>query len=282
MAATTSSEPLFRFVRSILKRAELHKDVLPRIEPHLHHYEDAFTHGSVDPDRSYEFYEFVGDTFVNASVVQYITERFPHLRQPRAVKILARYKTMLIQKPFLSDLAVKHSFDQHVRSKAMTPGVLGDVFEAFFGCTGTLVDRHISRGIGYTYCYQLLESFLRHEQLPTSYEDLFDARTRIKEVIDINQDLGQLEFCIQPAPNPAIGNFGTADAGLHCSCVLMSPDQNRKTILSEAWGRTKADVVQRASEKAILALKNMGYERTVPNDLRLLMKGPSSNNDSPN
>lgn len=266
-----ATDQLTAFVRALLSRvpAAMWANTQPKIEPHMREYVTAFTHVSADPFTNYEYYEFVGDGIVNAAAVQYITRRFPLLQQPRAIKILARLKIILISKAFLAQLAAKHEFSRHIRTHILNAAVLEDVFEAFIGCTASLVEQHVGEGSGYAFCYKLMESFLCEEHLPTTYESLFDARTRIKELLDITPDLGRLEFLTRPAPEPG---SASGAMGVYCTCVLVAPDRRSRTVLAEAWALSKSEVIQRASEKSLLVLKSMGHERLLTDDFINLME----------
>jgi dsRNA-specific ribonuclease len=239
---------------------------------------------------NYEALEFTGDTILNCAMLEYLQQRFPGLAagaasagaasagagvsatgaeaaapapapvpapQPAgAVKVLARMKVHVISKDFLSKLAMKHGFDKHVITSAstrVTPSIVEDVFEAFFGCTAQLVNRHVAQGFGYVVCSRMIAHMMDDEYIPTSYETLFDARTRIKELLDVNKHLGKLEFTYTHLPDRN---------AMHVQCTLLSnPPHTLRTVLAEARGHTKAEAVQAVSEKALQVLKQMGYER---------------------
>lgn len=254
------------FVCAILEShlpPEMYAQVITKIDLAL--YEPVFIHNSINTETNYEYHEFVGDAILNAAVVEYITKKYKGLRIPKAVKILARLKILLISKTFLSRLASKHGFSPYIKTVYLNPNILEDVFEAFIGCT--------FQQVGYSVCSALIASFLDRETIPNSYETLFDARTRIKELLDINPDLGSLEFSTRVCSDPT---GKTSAVGTYCSCTLVSkgpnPAADSRRVVAEDWACNKTDAIQKASEKGILVLKAMGYERLASSDLLELIK----------
>ena len=85
------------FVTSLLKRCKISEQNISKIlssdnngKTGLELYSIGFTHKSINELYNYEYYEWMGDSTANNCVCWYLTTRFPQLKQPKAVKILAR------------------------------------------------------------------------------------------------------------------------------------------------------------------------------------------------
>lgn len=220
-------------------------------------YDQAFTHRTVDSVRNYEFYEFLGDSTVNKSIAWYLAGRFPHLHCPGGIKILTRLKSNLVSKKSLASLARQLSFwefvsaSTDVRSMKMDK-TLEDIFEAFIAVTEILVDRYLEPGAGFVVCHRLISCLLDRRDISLRYEDLFDAKTRIKEIFDFfGTKLGSLSY-----------EFLLIDRVHYVTAILKTGD-GRKFILGEGDAIIKVDAEQKASEKAIAQLKSMGYEKPI-------------------
>ena len=187
------------FIRSILTaKCRLPNDKVNEYLNHLDLFEQAFTHSSFNPERNYESLEILGDSCLNYCVVYYLTRRFPHLMNSNGsgVGTIARLKINLVSKLIFSQCAQELGFKDHIASDMLTrrdemPSLLEDTFEAFQGCliqVINLCDPQSSKK-GYIPTlgpsYRIVCAFFDNMEISLRYVDLYDAKTRLKEALDI-------------------------------------------------------------------------------------------------
>lgn len=230
-------------------------------------YEKAFTHVSVNPKHNYEVYEQLGDITVNKFLVWYFHNRFSHnLNSPFGVKIIARLRIKYGSKQFLSELSERLGFWDHIQiAEAVSHGkrmsLLEDVFESFIGVTEYIIDQRIHPGLGYISCYRILESWFNPIPIDLSYEQLFDSKTRLKELFDLyREQLGVLIYECDKLPN------------LHSVVkVFHKMGSERKYICSATSPINKSLAEQLASEQALQVLAQQGFSKEVPAEYKSLM-----------
>lgn len=251
-----------QLLNSILSRSNLKQDVIQTLldEEGLRLYDLAFTHISANSENNLEYLEFLGDSIVNCCIVWYLSRRFEHLQGSKAVKIFARLKINLVSKKSFSELANSLDMWEYISAaesirNTKRKKVLEDTFEAFFGCTAFLMDRKYINCSGYAVCYSIVESLFNDMDISLDYNNLFDARTRIKELFDAFKDIGQLIYISTKRPD-----------GIFIIKCYLEKDEQTKILLGEGTATTKADATQQASQHAIYTLKRMGYERPVPEE----------------
>jgi dsRNA-specific ribonuclease len=164
-------------------------------------YSHAFTHKSIHPENNYEYYEWMGDSTANNCVCWYLTTRFPQLKKPKAVKILARLKINLGSKKTFYELSQKLGFWDYISAgeeqikrngefttiivkQVKKKDLLEDTLEAFIGVTQTLIDTHLKEGAGFRFCYNFIKRLYDETDISLAYTDLYDAKTRLKEMFD--------------------------------------------------------------------------------------------------
>lgn len=165
-------------------------------------FEVAFTHPSFDSSSNYEFYEFLGDSTVNKSIVWYCKRRFPSLDNEKGVQKFSQLKANLVSKRSLSTLAEKMNFWRYIRMSPETQQrdkrkVLEDVFEAFIGCMENIVDQTISMHSGYGVCYTIISTILDGISISLKETDLKGPKTRLKEIFDKYKNLNQLVYQVK-------------------------------------------------------------------------------------
>ena len=190
------------FITSLLKRGNIGNKHMEKYtsEENLKLFQIAFTHKSYDPDVNYELPELIGDGIVNFSVTNYLREWDPNIV---SVKYLTRLKHNITSKKELATIAEKAGFWDHIlisdelseKFKPMTldykhknkeyMSLLEDSFEAFIGTVKLVIEKYSDvETIGVTICYQIIKSFLKEIKISLKYEDIFDAKTRFKELCD--------------------------------------------------------------------------------------------------
>lgn len=215
-------------------------------------YDQAFTHKTADPVYNYEFFEFLGDTTINKIIAWYLSRRFNKLNCPEGVKVLTRLKINLISKKSFVQCAKQLQFwdfvsaDMDIRTNKMDK-TLEDVFEAFFGVTELLIDSKIRQGAGYSICYTMIEKLMDTRNISLKYEDLFDSKTRLKEMFDFfGEKIGKMSYQTEK-----IDRIHYVKIFLHHS--------NNLLLIGEGSGALKANAEQKASSEAIISLNKMGF-----------------------
>jgi dsRNA-specific ribonuclease len=190
------STRLMTFVRTLLYRSNVHSGMLDTLLSHpdiVQQYTSAFTHPEIDSIHNYELYEFIGDSVMNHSIVEYIYSRYPNA-SPIHVPVFARLKIYMANKTFLANVAHKHGFREFIRAPVEQTEfnmrvLLEDTFEAFMGCTYSIFNTQMAPYSGNVVVLKIMEYVLDTMVLPTTYEELVDAVSRLKEVRDVYPDL---------------------------------------------------------------------------------------------
>ena len=225
-------------------------------------YSQVFTHPSVDSNNNYEIYEILGDSTINSCMVWYFYRRFPQLNSPSGVKVIARLKINYVSKNIFYRFAESINFwkfisaDANTRQTKMKP-TLEDVFEAFFGSTQYLIDKYIRQGAGYSICYNIIANMMDAIDISLKYEDLFDAKTRLKETFDMfsKDGIGQLKY-----ENEKIEQIQYVTVYR----IVQSGPKRGKYPIGKGSASLKPDAEQRAAEDAIRNLAKMGYKKPIP------------------
>lgn len=255
-------ESFRNLIKSLLSRGRMNPKYIEQILD-MDMYSKAFTHPTVDSENNYEFFEMMGDATVNCAIVWYLNKCFPHLHKPGGVKMIARLKINLVSKRTFGPLGEKLglwpfvSADQETRDNRMKQ-TLEDVFEAFFGVTCTLIDQRIKEGAGFKICYNIIKSIYDELIQPISlkYEDLFDAKTRLKETFDypeFKEQLSNLKYTCEKNMEERM-NYVTITA--------QTPYGHK--VIGQGTGPLKPTAEQNAARDAIYKLRGMGFKRPVP------------------
>ena len=103
--------------------------------------------------------------------------------------------------------------------------------------------------------FDILECIFNDLHISLRYEDLYDAKTRLKELFDFSGDkLGTIKY--EDERNVEKKNT--------TSVVYQVTPHNNKIKIGEGVASLKADAQQRAAQRAILFLKSQGYSKPVP------------------
>lgn len=261
--------PFQKFIRNLIVPCRLDSKHMGIITDPLSMklYRKAFTHVSHDSVHNYEVYEQLGDITVNKFLVWYFHRRFSNqLDSPFGVKVVARLRIKYGSKQFLSELADKLGFWKFILvDEEMTPGkkisVLEDVFEAFVGVTEYIIDQRIHPGLGYISTYRILESIFNDIPIDLSYEQLFDAKTRLKELFDIYKErLGMVIYEYKKMSNMS--------SSVH---IYYKVNNERYYICSAMSPINKSIAEQMASEKALQVLAQQGFVKEIPQEYKSLV-----------
>lgn len=141
---------------------------------------------SADPVKNYEVFEQLGDLVINKFIVNYAYNRFLHLYDTAdGVKTTARIRIKYASKDMLAHIAETLGFKKFIKAVETHPiDLLEDTFEAFFGCTERILDGAYGKGVGYAICYDILKGIYDEIDISLKYEDLYDAKTLLKQMFD--------------------------------------------------------------------------------------------------
>jgi dsRNA-specific ribonuclease len=255
------------FIRSILEKGKMkdaYIDLLTDDES-MKIYDQVFTHPTVDPEINYEFYEILGDQTVNKAIVWYLSRRFPELHCPTGVKIISRLKINLVSKKTFADIGMNLGMWEFVTADEETrqtklKKTLEDVFEAFFGATESLLDNRIRNGVGYAISYNIISNLFKDLPISLKYEDLYDAKTRLKETFDWHRDklrdgiLNREKYVAEKIEK------------INYVSVFNEDVNGRRTEIGKGSAALKEDAEQRAAENAIEFLKRKGLMKPIPEE----------------
>jgi dsRNA-specific ribonuclease len=250
-------------IRMVLQKGKVKQKYIDELlsETNLKIYSIIFTDKTADPINNYEYYETLGDSTANNCIVWYLSRRFPQIFCAKCVKILARLKINYVSKTTFSSIAQTLNFwkfitaSENERSTKMKP-LLENVFEGFFGATQLILDNKFGIGTGYAICYNIIKNIYDDIQISLRYEDLFDAKTRLKELFDsekIKSSLGPLIY--ETVKTPENMNETVVKAGT--------------LIIGKGVSALKTNSEQIASENALKYLANTkGIFKSVPEEYK--------------
>jgi len=235
-------------------------------------YGKAFTSDSVDEDNNYQVYEQLGDLDANTFIVKYMYRRFPKLKCPKAVKIVARLRINYGSTKTFADIANKLGFwhfisaSKELRDTTMKK-LLEDAFEAFLGATSFMLDSYTQNGVGSAIVYDILETIFDKMPISLAYEDLYDAKTILKETFD--KFGGQLEAKYLETKGEDRITRSIVYMGPKTSKAILLPSgeysPNRDWVeIGKGAKAAKADAQQLAAVQGIKYLRNRGWEKPVP------------------
>lgn len=173
----------------------------------------AMTHSSVDPTNprnNYEILEFVGDSILSNITAYYLTESFQTIVEMgnKGVQYLSKQKSLVTSKAFFADFSDKFGFakfiryrplkyifsketistdqqTQQIKTVMIDRSMMEDVFEAFFAALVKTIDKHEQMiGIGFSVAYSIMSSIYSEITIPTSLNELVDAKSQLKEIFD--------------------------------------------------------------------------------------------------
>jgi dsRNA-specific ribonuclease len=260
----------------------------------------AFTSASANADENYEIFEQMGDLSANKFIVWYMYKRFPFLKTPKGVKIVARLRINYGAKQAFAEIAEQLGFWTYISSAidGTTNGMkyknrhkkdlLEDVFEAFIGCTEFILDTEFKTGVGYGIVYDILSSIFDNIDISLKYEDLFDAKTRLKEVFDSYSELGTWGYTnIRQEINGeghsvSQSTLYQVPQGINKQPIKKSVGSNKNDFIelpqkgwvkmAQSTASTKAASQQKAAAIGVKMLSDRGFIKDIPNEYKLYEK----------
>lgn len=242
---------------------------------HILLYGDAFTSEHVDSKNNYQIYEQLGDLSVNKFIVEYIYTRFPQLRCCEGVKIVARLRINYGSKESFHAIADELGFfdfitatnDARYRQKK---SLLEDVFEAFIGMTEMLLNE-VFHGVGWGFCYTMLKGIFDKKKISLEYEDLYDAKTRLKELIDqFHQSLGPIVYEDKKTDLIATSYIYRLKGAQFTTNADGKVNMNNytgrytKVLIGQGSAALKANAQQNAASEALKNLAKEGFVKYPP------------------
>lgn len=240
-------------IRKMFSQIHVKPHYIDLLLNHKAEFERVFTSAKFDPTNNYEIFELVGDGVANSFLSMYFLNKFPQVQCSDGVKVLARLKINYASKRSFANIALGLGFWPYIRATeeeraTERESLLEDVFEAFIGATAKLLDEEFTVGVGYGIAYQLLKSIFDKMTFSLEYEDLYDAKSRLKELFDSMPALGQIKYVHNDTANPKKVEVFIVSGG-------------KQVKYGEGEGRTKSDREQMASQQALDKLKQEGIER---------------------
>jgi dsRNA-specific ribonuclease len=267
-----------KLILSLLKKGNLKEkyiDILTTRES-MEIYASAFTSEQVDENNNYQVYEQLGDLTGNKFIVFYIYKRFPQLRCAKGVKVAARLRINLGSKNSFCSIAENFGFwdfisaTNELRQRKKKP-LLEDVFEAFLGATETIIDEKTKIGNGYACVFKILSAIFDEINISLNYEDLYDAKTRLKELFDIFSDkLGPLRYEERREDMIAYSMIYRLDGAKYETRPDGTVNTNsivgsyRKVLIGQGSAALKADAEQIAATDALKNLALQGFVKYAP------------------
>jgi dsRNA-specific ribonuclease len=249
-------------IRKVLQKGKIKSKYIDELlsDSNMRIYSVIFTDKTADPLNNYEYYETLGDSTANNCIVWYLSRRFPQIFGAKCVKILARLKINYVSKNTFSSIAQTLNFWKFIaaseteRSTKMKP-LLENVFEGFFGATQLILDNRFGIGTGYAICYNIIKNIYDDIPISLRYEDLFDAKTRLKELFDsdkIKSTIGPLVY--ENVRTPENMNETVIKAG--------------GNIIGKGVSALKTNAEQIASDSALKHLASKGIFKSVPEEYK--------------
>lgn len=253
-------------IRNLLIKGKLKEKYIDILlsENNMKIFGDAFSTSKVSPDpHNYEFYEQLGDVSAGHFIIYYFYRRFPFLQNSKGVKVIARLKINYGAKKSFADIADKLGFWPYISAtekqrNTLKKKLLEDVFEAFLGAVEFILDNNIRYGVGYAIVYDILSSIFDEITISLYYQQLFDARTRLKEIFDVHKELGVLDYDIEKIDDI---NYVTA-VGVIGGYGKKKNEGGERIVLGKGNAAAKENAEENAAQDAINNLKQKGiYKR---------------------
>lgn len=235
-------------------------------------YDTVFTSSTIDPENNYENYEQIGDGSFNHFLVVYFYQRFPQLKKPKFHNIVARLKINYCSKASASKIAEELGFwnfisasnDFRAKNKK---SLLEDVFEAFVGYTEEVLGEN-DPCIGFSGIYPILKGIFDTMDISLEYEDLYDSKTIVKEIFDVNYTLGTAEYESVIMNNgytqSSLYGFPGTDQEKNDRGKMIVKTKGKKSILGIGVAPTKMAAEQIAAKQGLIALKAAGFTKKIP------------------
>ena len=250
-------------IKALLKRGKLDSKSIDKFtsDECMQLFDQAFTACSANGSNNYEMFEQLGDVTANKFIVWYMYRRFPQLYTTKGVKVVARLRIKYGARQSFSEVGSSLGFWDFISAAQedrdrKKKDLLEDCVESFVGVTEFIVDKYSMCGVGNAVVYEILKSIFDEIQISLKYEDLYDSKTRLKELFDcFKTDLGTLKYT----------NTRDPESGIFTACARISNSVNLKAGVIGSGGATKLkDAEQKAAASALRYMNSNGYVKPVP------------------
>lgn len=234
----------------------------------------AFTSSKVDPDNNYEMYELLGDVAAGHFIKGYMKRRFPVLNCAKGVKVVARLLINYGSKQSFSKIAEDLNFWPFISAlqedrDRLKKSLLEDVFEAFLGVVEDILDdEYKTIGVGYNNVYTILKAVFDKMEISLKYDNLYDAKTRLKEIFDkyrlCENSLGNLvyeEDERMEGDKITTSHVYMVHGGVKIKKQLIG---GTRIKMGDGTAALKSAAQQKASSEAIHFLRERGYTKDPP------------------
>jgi len=273
-------EDFKNLIYSLLKKGNLKdKYIEPLLdEDSMKVYDTVFTAESANPENNYQVFEQLGDVTANAFIVWYMYRRFPQLMCTEGVKVVARLRINYGSKQSFAKIAESLGFWPFISAtdkekSSNKKSLLEDTFEAFIGATQYLLDNQFINGVGNTIVYDILKNIFDGMDISLKYEDLYDAKTRLKEVFDLygESKLGTIIYAENKndkLTESIVYQVIGSTQKLCDDCMKDTGRGKRKggsyIELGRGYAALKADAQQKAALQGIENLRSRGFHKDIP------------------
>ena len=184
-----------QLIGSILETGDISKKYIDELltPESMSYFSTAFTHDTADSVNNYEFLETLGDATLDTCTLWYLAQRFPQIRCKAGSDIFTKLKITLVQSKNFAKLATDLGFWEFIsmaknlnEAPVKDQKILEDVFEACFAVFQLILDNKFGIGVGHVVCYKIISKILDKKNIRIDYEQLVDAKTRLKEMFDIS------------------------------------------------------------------------------------------------
>jgi dsRNA-specific ribonuclease len=272
-----------KMITSLLERGQLKAKYINILtnDENMELYSNAFTAASADPIKNYEIFEQLGDLSANKFIVWYAYHRFPQLECPLGVKVVARIRINYGARQSFSQIAdslgfwpfISASMEDRSRKKK---DLLEDCLEAFIGCTEKILDKAYRPGVGYGIVFDILSDIFDKIPISLHYNDLYDAKTRLKELFDMHKSLGTWVFIDKRNELLAESNIYQVPTGSSKQPIIQKTGPSKKDFISlpqsnwvhlgKGMAAKKADAQQKAADYGLRSLNRNGWVREIPEE----------------
>ena len=208
--------------------------------------------------------------------------RFPQLNCTEGVKVIARLRINYGAKQSFFTIADSIGFWPYITASdeqrnKKRKSLLEDALEAFIGATEFLIDTRIKQGVGYSIVYDILEKLFNDIPISLKYEDLYDAKTRLKELFDFynkeasSNKIGSLEYENNQTKLEddkiltTVKVYQVVSSGkTKCYGCGSVKDSTNKVLIGIGTAALQPDAQQNAAKNALETLKKYGYNKPIP------------------
>jgi dsRNA-specific ribonuclease len=269
------------FILNLLQPISIIKD-LTLDESDMKVFAKAFTHPDANPDptANFEVLETLGDNLANKCVLWYLSSRFPQLNCPYGIDIMTKMKINIIQTSGYSKIAEELGFFPFISAQRNLginekKKLLEDVFEATIAAIELVLDHKYKRGFGFIVCYRLLSLILDKEEISINYEEIVDARTRLKETFDLFKAI-KIRYDTKVVEKDEKDEKDIEFVSYLFESRNVGKDMEGKDIFSKSQkignppifgkGITTQEAEENLAKKAIEYYKSIGIVKRIPNE----------------